>query len=79
MNQPLKWKKARLGARVWPLLLALVAACSSTTALSDSTSATKTLRAAAEATAQAHSFDLSFASVEVTYNAPDTGVAGRAV
>lgn len=73
MNLPgSNWKKARLWAKLWPLVLPLVAACSSTTAPSESTSATKTLRAAAEATAQARSFNLSFPSVEVTYNAPDT-------
>ena len=66
------WKKARLWAILCPAVLALVAACSSNAASSDGTSATRTLRAAAEATAQARSFDLSFPSVEVTYNAPDT-------
>lgn len=66
------WKKARLWAILGPAVLALVAACSSRAASSDDTSATRTLRAAAAATAQARSFDLSFPSVEVTYNAPDT-------
>lgn len=67
-----KWKTARLWAKLGPLVLALASACSSTTAQAGGASATNTLRAAAEATAQARSFNLSFPGVEVTYNAPDT-------